>query len=235
MSVELLNVWQESKTSFRNDFPSFKAEMKAGQLKISELEQPFLKETDNVKLIVDTATSSNKKISDYVLDKEKKMVILVTAKDFSYFQPNRNKIETTLFKDAPNFQTDKNQIMAKADGAKWLVGLVVFLIFVICFIAFSIANIIFLLFWSLIVWVTARTTKKEWKYSDVLAVGTFALTAPALIDIIFNIGGLKLPFLNALVFLAFMLSIVFTIKNSPSQIQKPEEIKKPGEKKDLSK
>jgi ABC-type uncharacterized transport system permease subunit len=86
----------------------------------------------------------------------------------------------------------------------------------------------------LIVWVTARTTKKDWSYSDVLAVGVFALTAPALIDIIFNIGGLKLPFLNALVFLAFMLSVVFTVKNSPPQIQKAEEIKNLEENKDLS-
>jgi hypothetical protein len=232
LSISMLNGWQTAKTSFRNDFPYFKAEMKSGQLFVSELEQPFFKETDSVKLIVDTATSSNKNISDFIAAKEEKLVVLITAKDFSYFNPSQSKIETTLFKDAPNFLTNKDEIVNKADGAKWIIALVVFLIFVFCYIIFSIANIIFLLFWSLIVWVTARTTKKDWKYSDVLAVGVFALTTSALVDILLNLAGFKLPFLSVLVFLAFMLSIIFAAKNAPAQIQKVEEIKKPEEKKE---
>jgi hypothetical protein len=222
LSVTLIGFWNDAKTGFGEQVPYFKAEMKAGSLSVTELPQPFFKEGEEFKVMVDTATSSQVKIGDFVGEGEK-AVILVTAKEVSVFNPSGNKIETRLFKDAPDFSTDKNEILAGAQSLQWLMFFLVLLILILSYSGLAIANAFFLFFWSLVVWTVSAIGKKDWKYMEVVSVGAFAMTAPLLVDAILFASGFKPPFLSAFIFLIYMLSIVFALSNT--HIKKGEDKK----------
>lgn len=217
MSFQLLHVWGDAKTVFRDQVPYFQAEMKNGRLSVLDLDQPFTKETKEFVVIVDTATSSSRKITDYISGNEKKAVFLVSAQDFSFYRPDQNKTETNFFKDAPDFQTDKNKLLASAEKMRWLVFVIILLFLLLSYIAFSLANAVFLLFWSLILWVVSLISKKKWKYSEVLAVGAFAMTVPALLGGIISYAGLKLPYLSASLFLVYMIVVIFAFEEVSSE------------------
>ena len=222
-SFHLLGFWNETKFVLREQVPYFKAEMKDGSLSVTEMPQPFVKEGRDFKFIVDTATSSQTTINDFMSDNEKKAVVLISAREISIFNPGQNKIETTLFKDAPAFSTDKNEIVSGADRLQWLLFVVILLVMIVSYIGFAFANGFFLFFWSLIAWAAASIGKKDWKYLEVVSVGAFAMTAAVVVDTLLFVAGAKPPFLTAFIFLVYILPVIFSLNDG--HIKKGEDKK----------
>jgi hypothetical protein len=222
LSFQLIGLWNDSRKFFKDQIPNFQAQMRQGSLSVTGLERPYVKEGEWFRLVIDTATSGVADIKSLAAGNEDKAIMLVTAGDLSVYQPDRSKIETTMFKDLPDFSTDKAAIVAKVEGMGWLSFVIVFLVLFLSYGIFVVTQALFLLFWSLIVWVFSLIAKKSWKYKEILTVGAFAMTAAVLLNCLLLLSSFNPPFLSAFVFLVYMFSIVF----APNVAQEEKKDKK---------
>ncbi len=219
LCLNIIGLWNDAKVFFNDQVPYFKADLKDGILLVSEIEQPFTREVDGFKIVVDTRSSSTVKVTDLTSDQDK-IVVLVTNEEVSAYNSEQNKIETRLFKDMSNGSVDKNEILSSLNNFHSVIFVFVFLFMVFLFIAFSLANAFFLFFWSFIVWVVSAFAKKDWKYLEIVSAGSFAIVLPIFIRTISTITAFKPPFLPSLIFLVYMLFIVFAASHKEGEIKK---------------
>ncbi len=210
--------------------PDFMAEMKGGELTVTGLEQPFVREIGDEKeravLVVDTVATNTVEVNSFIRTSTDN-VILLTKNSFTIRNGNMAKTEIRDWKNVPNGQLDKNTVMRWADSfrGKW-VYLFTAILFVLLFVGTVISRIIFIAFMSLWIWIVARIAKRELTYGNVFVMGLLAITLPLVFQVFLGYIHASLSSVGTLFYWLLMLFAVFSL---PKQI-KPTSVSAPVEK-----
>jgi len=236
LTVKFSKLLNQGQDILQNNVPDFTAEIKDNNLMVTGLEQPFVQETsyegEKVIVVVDTVSSTTvPSIKDYRKSSDN-YVLLVTKDQFAFYDAGEKKTEIYEFSDiGEDFSFTKNNIVDfinKFGGS--IRYLLIFLFLFFAYLTVAVGKLIYIIFWSLLLFLLASIVKNGWKYQEIFIISLFAITLPTLVDaILFNLD-LSFGFVYTVIYLVIVLSVMFftgdRVAEQPEQIaSKPEEEK----------
>ncbi len=170
------------KKAVYNELPEFQAEVKNGQLYISGVEQPFIKNYSDISVVVDTVSTSTLDVKSFV-KRDDQSVLLVTKDSFVVYNSDNKSTKTQAVKDFGDYKTDKTEILKKAEVffSNKMMVIVVLVSFVGLLLFLSITNLLNVLFFSFLFYTIAKQQKINWQFKEVFTVGLFAITLPIIL------------------------------------------------------
>ena len=94
----------------------------------------------------------------------------------------------------------------------WLFIIMSFVLFIGLFIGLFVSKLYTIVVAVLVASVFARFTNREITLKELFTIGLYAITLPTLISTLFLIIRVNIPYVQFLALLAFMLSIVLSVK-----------------------
>ena len=205
---------KEMRSLAEKNLPDFKAEWKGGELNITQLEQPFIWSEKNFVLVIDTATTTNLQLKDW-LKSPTDSGVLITKSQAEFFDANKGSSRVQYWKDVPDYSITKTELLAKAD--KWLSPAMVYLFSVLMFLGLYIGLIVsklfVLLLVTILVLIVNNFAKKGWTFKQLFNVGLFAMTLPSIALTSLSLAGGRINLLYSLILLAILLMVVFVKDN----------------------
>ncbi|MBT3539197.1 DUF1189 family protein [Candidatus Parcubacteria bacterium] len=193
--------------------PDFGADMVGGQLTVTDLEQPFVFESEAgeepFKLVVDTVNTTTASIEDVMKD-ESVSTVLITKTQVSIHDASVGKTTIQQFSDFPDISSSKQELLAWSND--FLSKKTTFFVFLLIawFVIFTMSRVVYSLLLSLIVFVVAHFAKREeWKFGQIYTVSLFAVTAPTIIGSFVALAGVHVPYLYTVLTLGLLLVVVF--------------------------
>lgn len=211
---------QDVETTVRNDVPDFTAQLKGGVLTVTNLSQPFTREQTsddiNFRVVVDTVSTSSLSVGQFIKDKNRDVVILVTRSALSLYDGNSGQTDVENFSNSPDSTFTKTDLIGVFDKIKEFGVPLIQIIIALAFVVLTyVAKLFYLLILTLLVYVVARIRKWPWSYKELLTVGLFAITLPTLIQSIGRWFAWPLSPLYTLVFLFLMYAVMIGEKKNP--------------------
>lgn len=170
------------KNNLYKELPEFQAEVKNGQLEVSGIYQPYIKDYSSLAVVVDTNATNTLDIKSFA-KQEKQSVLLVTKNNFEMYNGIDKTIKTQAIKDFDNFKTDRNEILKKAEVFFSGKMVVIFTVasLIILFVALTVKTLLNILVFSFLFYTIAKQQKTNWKFKEVFTVGLFAVTLPLIL------------------------------------------------------
>lgn len=191
------------KKAVYNELPEFQAEVKNGQLQVSGLVQPYIKNYEKIAIVVDTVSTSTIDIKSFV-KADGRSVLLITKDAFTAYDAQNKSTKTQTMKEIGDYKTDRTEILKKADifFSNKMVWIVTVISFVVLIIFLSASNLLNILFFSFLFYTITKQQKLNWKFKEVFTVGLFTVTFPLILAQISP--SLYLNWVFVLVFASFM-------------------------------
>ncbi len=170
------------KKAVYNDLPEFQAEVKNGQLQMSGLAQPYIKNYEKIAIVVDTVSTSTIDIKNFV-KADSRSILLITKDSIIAYDAQDNSTKTQAMKDFDGFKTNRMEVLKKADTIfsnkmVWIVTVVTFVLLWLFLVASNLLNV---LFFSFLFFTIAKQQKLNWKFKEVFNVGLFTITLPLIL------------------------------------------------------
>lgn len=194
--------------------PNLSIERKDGNLKASGITEPFVFETitdgQSILIYIDTTTSSAAIPSANLLQaKEKNTFLIAVTSDMIRFVEGSTGKEQTI----TAVQLPENSVIPYGKTAKHIqeiserkhsLAVVAAIITLILFIFYTIAELIYLAFVTLVAYGVSRVKKYSWTFGELFTVGLFAVTLPLLVDEILSLFGVYIPILTTALLIALL-------------------------------
>lgn len=195
------------KKNLYNELPEFQAEVKNGQLQVSGIEQPYIKNYSVVSVVVDTNSTSTVDIKNYI-KQDGQSVLLISKNSFEVYNGNDKTIKTQTMKDFGDFKTDRTEILKKADVffSNKMVAILTIISFVFLFFALTVKTLLNVLVFGFLFYTIAKQQKLNWKFKEVFNVGLFAVTLPMILTQ--AAPSVYLNWMFIVVFVAWMYMII---------------------------
>ncbi len=208
--VQMPNNLQKLRVLVDKNVPDFQAELKGGQLAVTNLAQPYVLKNKDFVFVVDTATTTDLQLKNW-LETSTMSGGLITKDRVEFYDADKGENRAQSWKDVPDYKTSKSELLAFVD--KWLKPLALYFIGLVMFIGLYIGLIVSKLFTLLIVSALALAisnfAKKGWTFKQLITVGLFALTLPTILLTALGWIGGRVSFLYSLVLLAVLLAVIF--------------------------
>ncbi|KKQ40996.1 MAG: hypothetical protein US58_C0007G0007 [Candidatus Magasanikbacteria bacterium GW2011_GWA2_37_8] len=197
-------------SKFASDVPSFAADLKGGELVVTELVQPYVVKENEMVLVIDTVTTSPMQLSDYLTTNDTSG-ILITKDRLEIYNANNQQSRAQLWSGMPDYSITKDQALTALNKfLRWPILILICLgLFILYFIGLSIGRLAFILFWGFVVWLVAIMAKKNWSYREIFNVSLYATTLPLLFTLILSTSGASIRFLSTLLFVGLMVAVIF--------------------------
>lgn len=201
---------KEMRSLAEKNLPDFKAEWRGGELSVTQLEQPFVWNEKDFVLVVDTATTTNLQLKDW-LKSPTVSGVLITKDRAEIFDANKSSGRVQYWKEIPDYSITKTELLVKAD--KWLSPMMIYLFSVLMFLGLYVGLIVSKLFALLLVTVLVfainNFAKKGWSFKRLFNVGLFAMTLPSIALTALSWAGGRISLLYSLILLVILLMVVF--------------------------
>ena len=204
----------EARTGIAQSLPNFRAEIKNGELIVTDLPQPYtyrLPTEDGdvaLKVVVDTLSTSTPAISD-ITPSDEETVVLIT-KTAMTIRSDGGRTQTQEWRTMPDGTLTKEQVTNFLQYWAGRIGYFIAPVLIVLFFIFgTLGKLIYLALLSLVVWLVTLFAKRDWKYKEIFTVGLFALTAPTMLQILLFWSGLHIPFVYSVVLAAYLFAVVF--------------------------
>lgn len=197
-------------SKFTNDVPNFVADLKGGELAITELVQPYVVKEEKMVVVIDTVTTSPMELSSYLTTSDDSG-ILITKDKLEIYNASNKQSRAQLWSGMPDYHISKDQALTTlVKFLHWpVLILICFGLFILFFIGLSIGRLAFVLFWGFVVWLINVIAKKNWSYREIFNVGLYVSTLPLLFTLILTTGGVSIRFLSTLLFVGLMVATIF--------------------------
>ncbi len=165
-----------------NEVPEFQAVSKDGQLQVSGLTQPYIKNYQGIDLVVNTISTTTVYAKDFVTGTDKAVVLI--AKDrVEVYNVDTKEIKTENIKDLGDFQTDRTKVLENADklASNKTIAILTAFTFVALFIFLTVVNLLNVLLFSIAVYFIAKRKPAPWKFKEIFQVGLFAISFPMIL------------------------------------------------------
>jgi hypothetical protein len=171
------------KKAVYNEMPEFQAEIKNGQLQVSGLVQPYIKNYEKIAIVIDTMSTSTVDIKSYI-KADDQSVLLITKDAFTAYDAQNKSTKTQIMKDIGDYKTDRAEILKKADVffSTKMIWIATVISFVVLFLFATASNLLNVLFFSFLFYTIAKQQKLTWKFKEVFTVGLFTVTFPLILS-----------------------------------------------------
>lgn len=202
--------------------PDFKVDVTSGTLRVSGIVQPFTQRLPDgpFLFVLDTVSSSTPTIESLVKNPTGEIVV-INRERIEVYSEDRNERKNYDVASLGDGSISKKDLIALV---RWFfspqgIALIALSIFVIIFIAIAVGHLTSLVLTGAVTYIIARSLKRPWRYGEIFTVGLFAPAVPLVITTLLTLLGFAIPYLYSLSLLAFLLSVVITIKLVPPTSQ----------------
>lgn len=170
------------KKAVYNELPDFQAEIKNGQLQVSGLVQPYIKNYEKIAIVVDTVSTSTVDINNFVKGGDQS-VLLITKDTFTAYDAQDKSTKTQTMKDIGDYKTDRTEILKKADVffSNKMIWIATVVSFVVLFLFATVTNLLNVLFFSFLFYTISKQQKLTWKFKEIFTIGLFAVSLPIIL------------------------------------------------------
>lgn len=193
--------------------PEFTAIVEDGRLRVEDLEQPFVveseKDGEQFRLVIDTQSDvalSEDEVFDDTLDAG----IFITADQISFYDAESGQTRSEAFPRNATWRFNRSDTIMF--GNRFVGTILPFLIplaILFVFLFWSAGKLAYLVFLSFLIWIAGMFAGREWRYSEVYTVGLYAITLPTVIAVIFAWMSITLPFVYTIILLVMMFVAIF--------------------------
>jgi len=139
------------------------------------------------------------------------------GRDSIFAQRSDGRREVTPLSDLPDFSVTREEMQSTVAAWKWpIVGIALVLVMMFKFVFGLLVLATDVVVVSLLALLLGRILRLKLTYSQWLAVGLHAVTLPTLIDYVFGLFSLQVPFASTVVFLMFMLAVAMDERSRPT-------------------
>lgn len=165
-----------------NEVPEFQAVSKDGQLQVSGLIQPYIKNYQGIDLVVNTIPTATVYAKDFVTGTDK-AVILIAKDRIEVYNTETKEVKTETIKDLGDFTADRAKVLENADklASNKTIAILIALTFVALFVFLTVVNLLNVLFFSTVVYFITKRKSDQWKFKEVFQVGLFAISFPMIL------------------------------------------------------
>ncbi|MFA6427043.1 MAG: DUF1189 family protein [Candidatus Magasanikbacteria bacterium] len=199
-----------------NNIPAFHVQVKDGVANVTQLEQPYIFESEekSVKIIVDTVSSTTEPIDAYI-DTSTQDGVLFASNRLEFYDREQHQTKVQYFSEMPNFEIGKQSVISWIDGTLMNKTGIFVLALVAWFFILGIGKLVYLLVVSVIVLLVAYFGKwDEWKFGSIYTLGLFALTGPSIIVAVLSAFDVQIRYLFTVLLLGVMITAVFWKKDT---------------------
>lgn len=209
--IRLPRASEKLQEKLQTQAPEFTATFKKGKLAVADLPQPYIRRAEGFVLVVDTRAGNTATLEAFLIASDAGGM-LVAANEIEFFDRQRNQRQVKSWKDMPDYS------LTKATVERWLQQflspgyLILFgaIALVLVIIGLTVSKLFSILLVTFITLIVCATTKRNWKFTELFAIGLFAITLPTLLTAVIRLFGLYVPFMHFFALLAFMLAVVLT-------------------------
>ncbi|MFA7244626.1 MAG: DUF1189 family protein [Candidatus Magasanikbacteria bacterium] len=195
--------------------PEFTANIQDNNLVVTDLEQPYVFEDDELILRIDTTVSSTDfDFDEFVNGKSQDIIYFTSSSLYSYDGPSKITNITT-YTDLPNKTFDKNFILEKSDQFLANKNMFFWTFLLMSFVGFSVFKLLNLLLVSLFILLINK--KEEITFKQIYTLGLFALTGPSILILILKAFNYNVSFLYSIL-LIIILSIILNRKLNTDKV-----------------
>lgn len=217
--VQMPGSLKELRIAAEKNVPDFQADLKGGQLTVNNLAQPYIVKEKDFVLVVDTATTTNIQVKNW-LETPAMSGVLITKDQFEIYNAPEKSTRIQSWKDIPDYSTTKGDLLAMADkilkpAALYLIGLIMF---VGAFIGLTVTKLLTLLIVTFLAFTINNFAKKGWTFKQLFNVGLFAVTLPSVLIIALGWVGGRVSFVYSLILLAVLLVVIFKKDNKENLV-----------------
>jgi hypothetical protein len=179
----------------KEELPDFTLEN--GELTVEGDEPIIFEEAAGETIIIDDTGTYTKDNIDSLLG-ESSNVVLITKEYVLMVDPTEtNEIR---FAEFGELYVDKNMVLTFLPYLTWLTVLMgVFIV-----IWFFVSKLVMGLFYGLIGLIASKIQKRSYSYGKAYSMGLYAITLPSVLDIVFNMFGINLPWL-----VYFLITLIY--------------------------
>ncbi len=203
---------------FATKVPDFNAVLENGELNVERLKQPFVYEETfdeggNIKIYIDTVSTSTPSVID-IKDDKTGIAFLVNKKEFQMYDGSQKKTEIHDFASLDGGKGEKSelskddvgQVVNKIQSAfmPWIATG----IFILALLAMWVFKFIGVLFWSLIFMWIAKSMGRNWEYGQVFKIVLYAIALPMIITTVLTWAGLHVPLLYTVILCVVMYMVI---------------------------
>ncbi|MDD2657034.1 MAG: DUF1189 family protein [Patescibacteria group bacterium] len=194
--------------SILTQVPEFSATMENNHLTISDLDQPYVFEDENLIIRIDTtASSTDFNFDEFVNAKDKDILYFTSTSLYSYDGAGHYK-NLVSYNDIPNKTFDKEFIINSTDDFLHNTKLFFGLFLLMSFVGFSVFKLLNLLLISLIVFLINKNSQSDkLSFGKIYTLGLFALTGPSVIVAILRIFNYSVSFLYSILLLVILVLV----------------------------
>ena len=171
------------KAQLAQDLPEFKANLVNGQLQVVGPVQPFVKNYDQLVLVVDTMSTSTASVKSF-LKNDNQVGVLVTKDHVEYYNPQDQQVQSTqMFGPGNDASFDRAEVLSQVNNLLSTKMLSVFTVifFVLLLVYYALSNLLNVFFFSLLFYQISKRRKLEYKFKQIFTVGLFAVTMPLVV------------------------------------------------------
>lgn len=197
---------REVRDEIFSQVPDFTASMENNILTVTDIDQPFVFEDEEVILRLDTTSSSTDfDFASFVSGKSADVVYFTSTTLYSY--DGATGVERIMdYRDFPNKSFTKASLQELTDDFLGNTKLFFGIFLIMSFIGFSVFKLVNLLFVSLIILLINKNSQSEkLKFGQIYTIGLFALTGPSVLIVVLRAFQLNISFLYSILLLVILV------------------------------